>query len=94
MIGYTNALAGEKEKAQQIINQLETQSRGTCKHAIKLARIYAVLGEKEKVFDYLERAYEEHDVDNICLISDPRWRTISHEPRFKEFISKIGLPAG
>lgn len=92
MIGYLYAHAGIKKMSYEIIEQLESKSKDNCIQAIKLARIYGALEEKEKACDYLEQAFEEHDVDLIALISDPRWTAICHEPRFREFVYRVGLP--
>jgi TolB-like protein/DNA-binding winged helix-turn-helix (wHTH) protein/Flp pilus assembly protein TadD len=92
MIGYVNARAGRKHKAYQIIKQIESQSKSNCHHAIKLARIYFALGEKETAYEFLDRAFEQREMDLIGLKSDPRWARIRHEPRFRELIRRVGLP--
>lgn len=92
MIGYVYALSGKKEMAKQIIKQLESHSKDKCPHAIKLARIYAALKEKETAFNYLEQAFTQHEVDLNSLIFDPRLANIRHESKFKELVRKVGLP--
>jgi tetratricopeptide (TPR) repeat protein len=92
MFGYIYALLGKKEMAHQIIKQLESESKSDCPHAIKLARIYVALEEKERAYNYLEQAFNQHDVDLTTLKSDPRWATMHHETRFKELIMRVGLP--
>lgn len=92
MIGYVNARQNEKDKALNVIKQIESQSIGSTQHSIKIARIYTVLKEKELAFNFLEKAYVEHDVDLLGLKSDPRWNSISNEQKFKELVSKVGLP--
>jgi tetratricopeptide (TPR) repeat protein len=92
MFGYIYARLGKKEKANQIINQLESQSKDARQHAIKLARIYAALEERETAYNYLEQALNQHDMEIIAIKSDPRWTTICHEARFKELIKRVGLP--
>jgi TolB-like protein/Flp pilus assembly protein TadD len=92
MFGYIYARLGKKEKANQIIKQLESQSKDNFQYAIKLARIYAALEEKETAYNYLEQAFNQHDMEIIAIKSDPRWITICHESRFKELVKRIGLP--
>jgi TolB-like protein/tetratricopeptide (TPR) repeat protein len=91
MIGIINARKGEKDKAHQIIEQIQSQSKDKCQHALKLARIYMLLDNEEMAYVFLEQALEQHDVDLIALTSDPRWAATSHKPRFKEFVSRIGI---
>jgi adenylate cyclase len=52
------------------------------------------LGEKETAFEFLEQAFEQHEVDIISLKSDPRWKAISDEPRFRELVLRLGLSIG
>ncbi len=94
MIGCINARLGRKDQAFQIIKQIESQSKNNCQHSIKLSRIYLDLGEKEIAYNFLDEAFNEHDVDLISLRSDPRWLSITHEDRFKELVLKVGLPIG
>ena len=93
MIGYVLALKGEKNKAYKIIKQIESQSNNNSQCSLKIARIYSALRESEMAFKFLEKAFDEHDVDLLGLKSDPRWAPLSHEPRFKELVIKVGLPA-
>ena len=92
MFGYVYARLGKKEMANRIIRQLESESKDNCLPAIKLARIYAALEEKEMAYNYLEQAFTQHEVDLNSLISDPRWATIRYESRFRELIKRVGLP--
>lgn len=92
MLGYVYARSGKREMANQIIKQLESQSKDNCRHAIKLARIHAALEETEAAYNYLEQALHQHDIEIITIKSDPRWIKIYPETRFKELIGKAGLP--
>jgi TolB-like protein/Flp pilus assembly protein TadD len=91
MFGYVYALSGKKEMTSQIIKQLESESKSNYPHAIKLARIYAALEERETAYRYLEQAFAQHEVDLNSLKSDPRWTTICPESRFKELVKRVGL---
>jgi TolB-like protein/chaperonin cofactor prefoldin len=92
MFGYIYARSGEKESANQIIKQLESQLKDNHQHAIKLARIYAALDEIETAYSYLERAFHQHDIEIMAIKSDPRWTNICREPRFIELVKRVGLP--
>lgn len=92
MIGYTQALAGNKNKAREIIRQIKSQSTANNQPSSKLARIYLALGEKETAYKFLEQSLEDDEADLIALKIDPRLRKIRNESRYKELISKVGLP--
>lgn len=90
LLGYINAMEGKKDEAYEIIRHL--QSKNEHKHAIRLARIFSALGEKEMTYKFLEEAFKYHDSDLVALKSDPRWSSIRNESRFKNLIEKVGLP--
>ncbi|MBS1792703.1 MAG: winged helix-turn-helix domain-containing protein [Acidobacteria bacterium] len=91
MIGYANALEGNKEKAYEIINQINSNSKTPVTNSIKLAKIYGALNEKDMAFKYLESAYQQHEIDLTSLISDPRWKSIADDPRFVDLAKRIGF---
>ena len=93
MIGYAAALSGDKEKARRIIAEVTPQAKPEHTSTV-IARIYVALGEIDMAFKLLEKAFSEHEADLVGLGCDPRWRLISHDPRFKALTAKIGLPSG
>jgi serine/threonine protein kinase/tetratricopeptide (TPR) repeat protein len=58
-----------------------------------IARRYSVIGDKERTFEWLEKAYKEHDDYAPYLKVDPDMRRLLHsDPRFAELVRKVGLP--
>lgn len=90
-IGVVFGLQGQEEKAHQIIKEIESKSSTDSQYSIKLARIYLALGEREKAYEFLERAFREHEMELVTLKFDPRWASIRDEPRFRELIRRVGL---
>jgi serine/threonine-protein kinase len=56
-----------------------------------LGAIYIALGEKDLAFEYLEKAYEERDLDIIYLKIHPMWDDIRNDPRYKALLKKLNL---
>jgi tetratricopeptide (TPR) repeat protein len=56
-----------------------------------LAGLHAQAGDKERAFEYLERSFEQREVD-ILRLNDPMLAPIRSDPRFKDLIRRIGLP--
>lgn len=92
MIGYISALDGERDKAIEVVEQLESQSKVASENAIKRARIYLALGEKETVYELLDEAFHWHESDLMALKADPRWASVREEPRFIDLVKRVGLP--
>jgi hypothetical protein len=54
--------------------------------------IYAGLGDRERVFSYLDAAYREKSHWLVWLERDPRWDGVRADPRFRDLVRKVGLP--
>lgn len=89
MFGYLYGRSGQTDSAKKEIVKFRKQYGDA--HPLKLARIFAAIGETESALGCLDLAIEQHDVDLIGLNSDPRWSKISEEPRFVKALETIGL---
>jgi eukaryotic-like serine/threonine-protein kinase len=67
-----------------------TMSRHTRK--IDFAEDYAVLGEPDRAFEYLEQAYVERDGDLVLIKSDSDLDSLRSDPRFADLLRRMGLP--
>jgi tetratricopeptide (TPR) repeat protein len=56
-----------------------------------VATVYAFRGEKDRAFEWLERAYEARD-HLYYIKGDPLLKNIESDPRYKAFLKKINLP--
>jgi hypothetical protein len=55
--------------------------------------VYAGLGEKEKAFEFLERAYQERSLDvSWFLKADLRIDNLRSDPRFQDLVRRVGYP--
>jgi TolB-like protein len=90
------AQSGERSSALKILAGIEhnPQSAGPTHGYIPpgyLAWAYAMVGEKEKSFAYLEKAYEQHDPALANLKVDPGFDLLRDDPRFNELLKKVGF---
>jgi tetratricopeptide (TPR) repeat protein len=58
----------------------------------EIARVYAFRGEKDRAFEWLDRAYEARDEDLYFARSDPLLKNLENDPRYKTFFRKMNLP--
>jgi tetratricopeptide (TPR) repeat protein len=56
------------------------------------AFMYANLGDKDRAFAGLEKAYQEYDWCLLWLKNDPIWDPIRSDPRFSDLLRRVGLP--
>src|SRR4249919_3110957 len=60
--------------------------------AMQIADVYAWRGEREKAFQWLERAYAQRDGGMSDLAFDPLLVSLHADPRFGDLLRRIGLP--
>jgi TolB-like protein/DNA-binding winged helix-turn-helix (wHTH) protein/Flp pilus assembly protein TadD len=58
-----------------------------------LAADYAMAGEKDKAFEWLEKGYEEREGQELTLLKvDPDYKNLRSDPRFPALLRKLELP--
>ena len=57
-----------------------------------IASFYAVLGDRERAFEWLERAYREHDPGIITLKAELMFDSLRSDPRFADLLRRVGFP--
>jgi hypothetical protein len=58
----------------------------------QIAQVYAVRGETDKAFEWLQIALNNHDTGMLGLLVDPLLRGLHDDPRYKNLLTKLGLP--
>jgi len=92
-LGYMYGKAGRGPDAKAILAEFDTLTRhGRYASAYAIAAIYAGLGDRERVFQYLAAAHREHSHWLLWLKRDPRWDEFRADPRFENLVRTIGLP--
>ena len=90
-LGWAYALAGMEEQAREILNEMVELSKSRYVSAFWIAVIHTGLGEKDRVFECLDRALEEHYELMSFLNLSPFFNPIQDDPRFAELLKKVGL---
>ena len=91
-MGWVYALMHDRRKAEEIIRRLRQDARERPDLALEIAIIYSALGEKNEAFDWLENAYQNRDGGLMLVNSYWYFEQIRSDPRYAEFVKKIGLP--
>ena len=69
------------------------QQPGASASPFMLAADYAMAGQTDKAFEYLEKSYEEREGQDLTLLKfDPSYKNLRSDPRFSAMLRKIGLP--
>jgi len=88
-LGWVYAVSGRQEKARNVLNRMLDLRARRYVDAYNIGEVYAGLGEKEKAFEWLGRAYEEHAGQLICIKVDPFLKNLRSDPRYKELLKKM-----
>jgi len=91
-LGYAYSMAGDKDRAHQVLKELRGLLRTTYAPPYAFATIYAGLGETNAAFEWLSRACEVHDPGLIWMKWDPQLNYLRSDSRFQNLLSHIGLP--
>ena len=84
------ARSGNRDQAQAILNQLEMSKEDVSLYG--LAVLYANLGERDKAFASLEKAYAARASWLRTLKYDSSFDPLRDDPRFHDLLRRVGLP--
>ena len=57
----------------------------------QIAEVYAVLGNKDKAFEYLEESYVAREARITYLKGDPLLKNLESDPRYTALLKKMRL---
>ena len=90
-LAHAYTAIGKKAEAEMILRDLERKLQGTSASPYTMATIYAGLGQNDKAFDFLERAYSAKSLDVTSLKSGLVLDSLHRDPRFQNLLGRIGL---
>jgi TolB-like protein/DNA-binding winged helix-turn-helix (wHTH) protein/Flp pilus assembly protein TadD len=92
-LAHVYAMIGRRPQAEKILHDLEQKSKSAYISPYTFATIYASLGDKDKAFEFLERAYRERSLDvSWHLKADLRIDNLRSDPRFQDLVRRVGYP--
>jgi TolB-like protein len=93
LVGVAYALMGKTDEARQLFGHLAERSKQEYVPPFVPANFHFALGDTEQGFEWLERAYEEHDPFLCFLKVFPLYDilNIRSDPRYVALLKKIGL---
>ena len=81
---------GDRAAADAALADLIANGRDNL--AYQIAEVYAVRGENDKAFEWLQISFDNHDTGTLTLLTDPLLRGLRDDARYKKFLVKLGLP--
>jgi len=90
-IAYIKAASAGRAQAQEALADLTEFARTNYVSPFKFAAYYAALSDRDKAFEYLEKAYRQHDTLLVSLDVNPHLDNLRSDPRFRELERRVGF---
>ncbi len=91
VLGYAYAMAGRRDEAENILNEVVKISEQRHIPHTWIAMIFGGLDRMDEAFEWLERGYEEHDHWLFSLKALPMYDIFRPDPRFQALLKKMNL---
>jgi serine/threonine-protein kinase len=91
-LGQVYGRAGRRAEAQKILDQLMERSKRGYVPAMAMATVYEGLGDKDRAFQWLAKAFEERNpMLALGLKTDPIFDRLRPDPRFTDLLRRMNL---
>jgi len=91
LLGYAYAVSGRRKEAEQILHELSERSKQRFVSSFDLAVIHLGLGEQDRTFELLNKAYEERTWLVTLLKVEPLFDSLRSDPRLADLLRRIGF---
>jgi tetratricopeptide (TPR) repeat protein len=85
---------GKLDKSNKILEALKDKSAINAggSPSFYIAMIYSQMGEINEAFKWLEKSYQDREVEMYWLKVEPPFEPIRSDPRYQEMLDKVGFP--
>jgi len=90
-LAYTYARAGNRDGTLTLLRELEERDKRV-DVAMAIAYGYVGLDDKDRAFEWLEKAYQRHSPALVALKTFRGLDPLSSDPRFAALVRRIGFP--
>ena len=91
ILGYIYGLSGERKRAERTLDELDGLAREGSVPALYLVYPHIGLGQTERAFELLEKAYAERSGLLVYLKVEPIFDPLRSDARFEDLLRRMGL---
>jgi TolB-like protein/Tfp pilus assembly protein PilF len=91
-MAYVDAASGNRAEATKILAQLIGRADRSFVPPSHVAKIHVALGDYDRAFEWLDKAYQARDSWLQWLAAEPQWDRLRADPRFTDLLRRVGLP--
>ena len=99
LMAHAYAKWRKRNKAMKLLDELTKPSNRRAQSSLatdvsphSIAEIYSALGQTEEAFEWLNQAYEQHDMQMVSLLTNPTLDSLRSDARFADLVRRVGLP--
>jgi eukaryotic-like serine/threonine-protein kinase len=89
--GCIFALQNKRAEAEKVIAEMKKLSEGQYVSPVEFAFVYNLLGDRDKTFLYLEKAFDDRSENLSFIRSLPDYDRIRDDPRYVDLIRRMGF---
>ncbi len=90
-LAITYAEVGRRREAERLLADILLAARRQYIPPFALAQVYVKLGNADRTFECLERAYEERSNGRVYLNVDDVFAAVRDDPRYRDLLRRVGL---
>src|SRR5256714_55327 len=91
LLGYGYAVTGRRADALRVLQRFDEMEKRRYVSRAARVYVYAGLGDKDKAFEWLEKAYQERSDALAWFRQEPESKSLRSDPRFAVLMRKIGF---
>ena len=92
ILGLAYGLAGRKAEATKVLDELLKLNESRYVTPAAMVNVYIGLGDNDKAFEWLEKAYQERSNFVAYLKVFPILDPLRSDPRYNNLLGRVGLP--
>lgn len=91
LLGHVYGKLGRRSEADAVIKELQTRYDAKQADGRDLAVLYAGLDDKDKAFEWLQKAFENRSVFLVFLRLEPLMESLRSDARWNELEKRVGI---
>lgn len=90
--GFVYALSGRRQEAEVILKELIERARSSDSIYYSIAMVDTALGETDKAFEWLNRAYQARSAPLYLVNAELKFDPLRKDPRFEDLLRRMKFP--
>ncbi len=91
-LAHAYAAAGQEAAAREVLDRLLARAKSQYVSPYEIAVIYAGLGDRDRAFEWLDKAFEDRSSLLVYWRMDPRIWSLRSDPRFPALLRRMNFP--